>query len=255
MRPWVVGMAAACVGLYAVSGSAQGTDRVARSRSMTVTQQAPPAPPPQTSVPRNDWKIGTGSHRFRPPFPPPFPGEDLFLAGPDTYAPRFDRVPRRRGRRYPFFGGFGYGFGYAPMSPFPGPDSSIRRQWEREADGYLRLLMEPATAQVHVDGFYVGTVAEFATAGRALPAGPRRVEVRAHGYQTATFDVNVVPNETITYRQDLARIEQRPAAPVPVAARKTMYVIPRCYAGDTPPVASQLPAGCNARQVRRIPPA
>jgi hypothetical protein len=184
------------------------------------------------------------------------PGEDLFLARPDTYAPRFDRRQGHRFQRYPFFGGFGYGFGYAPVSPYPEPDWSIRRRLEREreADGYLRLSMEPAIAQVHIDGYYVGTVAEFGT-GRALAPGPRRVEIRAPGYQTATFDVNVFPSETITYGQDLVRIEQRQAAPVPLAPRKTMYVIPRCYAGDTPPVASQLPAGCNARQVRRVPPA
>jgi len=53
-----------------------------------------------------------------------------------------------------------------------------------------------------------------------------------------------------------------PAPPAPPAASpppapgppKTFYVIPRCYAGDRPPEADALPAGCDIRRLRTIPP-
>jgi hypothetical protein len=36
-----------------------------------------------------------------------------------------------------------------------------------------------------------------------LTPGPHRLEIRAPGYQTATFDVNVQAGKTITYRSAL----------------------------------------------------
>jgi len=36
---------------------------------------------------------------------------------------------------------------------------------------------------------------------------------------------------------------------------KTFYVIPGCYAGDTPPALEWLPAGCDISKIRIIPPA
>jgi hypothetical protein len=44
-----------------------------------------------------------------------------------------------------------------------------------------------------------------------------------------------------------------PAAPPRIVAPKTLYVIPRCYAGDKPPAARDLPAGCDIRDMRIIP--
>lgn len=47
-----------------------------------------------------------------------------------------------------------------------------------------------------------------------------------------------------------------PAATVPLPAghKKTLYVIPGCYAGDKPPRRDQLRAGCDMRNVRTISP-
>ena len=36
-----------------------------------------------------------------------------------------------------------------------------------------------------------------------LEAGAHRVEIRAIGFQTISFDVRVEPNDTITYRGEL----------------------------------------------------
>jgi len=122
-----------------------------------------------------------------------------------------------------------------------------------EPDGFLRLVVEPQIAQVYVDGYFVGTVAEF---NGSLEPGPHRVALRADGFDPVTFDVRLFPNEIVTYRHRLVATGQLfgPAAPVTAPARsKTLYVIRRCYAGDTPPEAAQLPAGCDVTNVRRVP--
>jgi len=47
---------------------------------------------------------------------------------------------------------------------------------------------------------------------------------------------------------------EAPALPPPalVTARRTIYVIPRCYMGDRPPEPSRLPAGCDVRDVKLL---
>jgi hypothetical protein len=82
-----------------------------------------------------------------------------------------------------------------------------------------------------------------------------RIELRAAGYETASFDVNIVPNETITYRRDLQPLApaEKPVAPAP-GVPKTFYVIPNCYAGDRPPTAATVPKTCDIAKVRTIPP-
>lgn len=45
-----------------------------------------------------------------------------------------------------------------------------------------------------------------------------------------------------------------PAPPSAPGAPKTFYVIPRCYAGDTPPERDALPPGCEMARLRAIPP-
>ncbi len=44
------------------------------------------------------------------------------------------------------------------------------------------------------------------------------------------------------------------AAPPPPAPKKTLYVIPGCYAGDKRPRRDQLRAGCDAKDLRVISP-
>jgi hypothetical protein len=71
--------------------------------------------------------------------------------------------------------------------------------------GGVQLALEPRRAQVFVDGMYAGLVDDFAGYYRhlPLPAGNHRIEVFAPGYQPLIFDVTVVPDRTITYRQSL----------------------------------------------------
>jgi hypothetical protein len=73
------------------------------------------------------------------------------------------------------------------------------------AMGGLQLALEPRRAQVFVDGLFAGLVDDFAGYYRhlRLPAGNHRIEVIASGYLPLIFDVTVIPDRTITYRQSL----------------------------------------------------
>lgn len=76
--------------------------------------------------------------------------------------------------------------------------------------GNLRLEVRPETAQVYVDGFYSGTVADASrsAAGLSLTAGWHRLQFRASGYETPAVNVTIVANETTSYRGELKAISR-----------------------------------------------
>ncbi len=114
----------------------------------------------------------------------------------------------------PFYWGYllspyEYDFGsYWPAAAFRVNDYSGD---ESAGEGALKLKVEPKDAEVYVDGYSMGTVDDFdGTFQRmALQVGPHRVEIRAPGYQTITFDVRIEPNDTITYRGQLQPLSIR----------------------------------------------
>ena len=119
--------------------------------------------------------------------------------------------------------------------------------------GTLSLEVQPVTsAQVFIDGYYVGTTDVEGTLFE-LEAGPHRVELKANGYEAVDFDVRIVAQQSITYRDTLKVSRRSPeAAPAPtqsVAAHTTLYVIPGCYAGNQPPDGQLLPEGCDSSRV------
>jgi hypothetical protein len=177
---------------------------------------------------------------------------DVFQARPRTYAPRY-------GSAQGSYFGFGAGFvgdpGYIgqPDSPAPTLDRYMR-DGDR-IDGYLRLEVEPESAQVYVDGFYAGTVADFRrSGGRALDSGPHRIEFRAEGYDSQGVELQIRANDVLAYRGTLNRRDDRPELRAAAGPPKTFYVIPRCYAGTSRPRAEQLPAGCRLSDLREVPP-
>jgi hypothetical protein len=96
------------------------------------------------------------------------------------------------------YGGYGYpsyGYGYPSSYSLP-------------ADGELRLKVRPRNAQVFVDGYYVGIVDDFDGIFKRLhlPSGGHRIEVRAPGYETLTFDVQIRFDDTTTFEGELRRI-------------------------------------------------
>jgi hypothetical protein len=76
--------------------------------------------------------------------------------------------------------------------------------------GNLRLDVEPHTAQVYVDGFYLGTVEDShrSPAGLTLATGWHRLEFRAPGFETPAINVTIEPNRTTSYQGTL-----KPARP------------------------------------------
>ncbi len=182
------------------------------------------------------------------PFIRPQSPDDVFRATRRTYAPRYGRLSALRGSYY------GYGGGYVDPNyyPYGGP---VPNDAEPIRDGRLSLFVTPLSAQVNVDGYYVGTVADFQDRGMWLEPGPRRIEIRADGYETVTFDVRITEDETVNYRRELTRQVTRAAEPPrPPAPPKTFYVIPGCYAGDSKPSAESLPRGCSPKNLKTIPP-
>lgn len=90
---------------------------------------------------------------------------------------------------YPAYGYVApYGFGYGGYSGRP--------------YGGIRIDLPERDAEVYVDGYFVGIVDNFdgALQQANVEAGPHRIEVRAPGFETIVFEVNVEPGRTITYR-------------------------------------------------------
>ena len=63
---------------------------------------------------------------------------------------------------------------------------------QRDMGGFS-FEVSPSTAQIYVDGQYVGSVGEFTPRSQPLgvQAGHHRVEIRADGYRTMQFDADV----------------------------------------------------------------
>jgi hypothetical protein len=112
---------------------------------------------------------------------------------------------------YPAYGYSGYGYSdynYPMSAPAPAapydttPETGVQSSTET---GNLRLDVRPVTAQVFVDGYFVGSVEDFVNtlAGVQLPAGPHHLELRAGGYETLEVDVLVQAGRAITFRADL----------------------------------------------------
>jgi hypothetical protein len=132
-----------------------------------------------------------------------------------------------------------------PLSP---PPDSLN---ELSLSGSLELAVEPRSADVYVDGFYVGTVDDVTQNGLLLRAGRHWIDLRAEGYETLTVPVGIAAGQAIRYRGQLAVV--RPGEDVP-RGPQTIYVIRGCYAGNRPPTESALPPGCNIANLRTLTP-
>lgn len=96
----------------------------------------------------------------------------------------------------PGYGYWGYGYPGYGYSGYPG---YVR------AYGGIRIAVPQRDAEVYVDGYYAGIVDDFDGALQQvnLEPGPHQIEVSAEGFDPVTFDVNVEPGWTITYRTAL----------------------------------------------------
>ena len=116
----------------------------------------------------------------------------------------------------PFYWGYGYPFyGASPLwdtwgSIYPGYyGGSVYAAPSGTATGDLKLKVKPREAEVYVDGYFAGLVDNFDGLFQKLKIEPgaHRVEIRAEGYEPVTFEVRVIPGESITYKGELKRVE------------------------------------------------
>ena len=178
---------------------------------------------PEFSRPRENRPV-TGFATERPPYTPPsnivvLPGNpwygyggcwDCYYGGYPGYA------------WGPWYGGYGFGLGYfydpfgyyGYYSPYnddygysSGYGSGRSSYGYGRSVGNLRLKVNPRQGQVYVDGYFAGEVDNFDGVFQRLSieAGAHKVEIRAEGYETVTFDVMVTPGETVTYKGDLKK--------------------------------------------------
>jgi hypothetical protein len=114
---------------------------------------------------------------------------------------------------YGYFGGYDPmmdPYGYGGIEPYGGgyysQGGSSSRSFEQAS---LRLKIKPRDATVYVDGYAAGIVDEFDGVFQRLhlDAGPHRIEIRAPGYETLTFDVRLDPDHTTTYTGELKKIQ------------------------------------------------
>ena len=73
--------------------------------------------------------------------------------------------------------------------------------------GGISFEITPNTAEVFVDGSYVGTVGEFTPTSQALGLTPgrHRIEIRASGYRSWDFEEDIVAGQVIPYQGTLQR--------------------------------------------------
>jgi hypothetical protein len=106
-------------------------------------------------------------------------------------------------------GGLGLGYFYDPFAwNYFGAYGSADDPFDTDGPtGRLRLNVEPADAEVFVDGYYAGIVDDFNGHFQHmnLAPGPHRVEVRAAGYDPLVVDVSVQPRHSTVYRGALMR--------------------------------------------------
>jgi hypothetical protein len=135
------------------------------------------------------------------PYPPAY-------AYPPAYGYAYPGAPGSSAPNpYPAYGGAPAA---DPNSVTAAPETSAPRQGQPPASGQyggLSFQMTPDTAQIYVDGVYVGIANQFSATAQplTLTPGAHHVEVRADGYQSMVFNVNVAPGQVIPYQGTMQR--------------------------------------------------
>ena len=77
------------------------------------------------------------------------------------------------------------------------------------ATGGLSLEIDPPDAGLFVDGQYIGEVGQFTPNDQplALTPGRHHIEIRAAGFMSQAFDVDVIAGQVIPYQ---GRMQQQP---------------------------------------------
>jgi hypothetical protein len=106
-----------------------------------------------------------------------------------------------------YYGGY-YGGLYDPWGYDPYQGGGGGYSYGSGDDGSLRLKVKPRDASVYIDGYFAGTVDEFDGVFQRLhiDSGPHRIEVQAEGYEPLTFEVDIRPDRSVTYKGELQKL-------------------------------------------------
>ncbi len=193
---------------------------------------------------------------------PSFPLRGPLGVGPVPRSP-FDARPGTYTRLHRITPSLGVPFGYGYSEPFYGGDyyagestyEKMYRRYDRESTtGTLLLDVTPASTLVFVDTAYVGSVGDLQARGVPLSAGRHYLDLEASGYDKRTIEITLTAGESLHYRYDMTPTQRAAAVVLPAGPPQTMYAIPGCYGGNRPPVAANLPRGCDIAKVRVIRP-
>jgi len=200
-------------------GGARGRGSVGRvSRGATIARVAPRVVVAPRVIGVSPYRFARPYYAFRPRltigfglwvgYPVPFP----YYSYPYAYASPYPYgVPPYAYPAPP------YGYSYPSPNPSasyppPGypPAGPVTVQPGTANGAGVSFEITPADADVFVDGNYVGRVASFGPQSQPLPVTPGRhvIEIRRSGYQTLTFDADVIAGQVIPYQgtmQPLAR--------------------------------------------------
>jgi len=97
-----------------------------------------------------------------------------------------------------------------PQSGYPAeapPAGSIGVQPGDANSGGVSFEITPSTAEVYVDGTYVGTAGSFGPTSQplGLTPGHHHLELRAPGYQSMVLDTEITTGQVIPYQGTLRR--------------------------------------------------
>jgi hypothetical protein len=124
----------------------------------------------------------------------PYPAPRYPSYAPPAYPPSTDPQP-------------GYPPSAYPQSGYPPPGSVGVQGPNQAVTGGVSFEITPDTAEVLIDGQYVGTVGQFTPTSQALGLTPGRhhIEIREPGYRPMAFDADVVAGQVIPYQGALQR--------------------------------------------------
>jgi hypothetical protein len=240
------------VGMFALSSSVALDAQRGGGRGGGSRGGAPTPPPAGMSISRPIGTEITGVQTNPPPGFGPLPTSP-FAARPGTYT-RLHRIS-------PFGYGTPYGYGYdVPPYGFYSyvPESTYDKLYRTPAppitEGTLSLDVTPLTAMVFVDSAFVGNVEALQTRGVTLSAGRHWVDLEAPNYDRKTIEVTIRAGEPLRYRFDMAATRRAEVIAAPPRPPQTLYMIAGCYAGNRPPVAANMPKGCDVAKVRVVRP-
>lgn len=132
-------------------------------------------------------------------------GYPYYPSYPPSY---YDDPPSAPSSSYPS-NTYGYGSTYPQQAQPPQSGGSVAVQpgADQQASGGVTFEITPSNASVFVDGTYMGTGAEFGPTMQplGLSVGRHRIEIRAEGYQTMSFDADVTAGQITPYRATLQR--------------------------------------------------